>query len=229
MANEYVNKVVVGGVTKLDLTGDTVDPEHLMAGYTAHNSSGAPILGTRSAAVVSVNGKTGDVILTSSDIQATGNTIQGALDSKVDLISGKADPAQISSKFFWCGSNLTLTAGHANGFLLFQSDSNCTVTIPADVLPVESELDIYRFGTGEVYINGASGVNIFSPAGWTHKIAFQNGCVHLKQYGTNQWVMTGDVFDLLDDNQKRHIFAQHDEPTSAQAGDIWFVMPAVEG
>ena len=46
MANQYVNKVVVGGETKLDLTGDTVTPEALAEGVKAHDKSGAPIVGT---------------------------------------------------------------------------------------------------------------------------------------------------------------------------------------
>lgn len=45
MANQYVNKVVVNGVTKLDLTGDTVAPAYVLKNYTAHDKSGAPITG----------------------------------------------------------------------------------------------------------------------------------------------------------------------------------------
>ena len=46
MANQYVNKIIVGGETKLDLTGDTVTPEALANGVKAHDKSGAPIVGT---------------------------------------------------------------------------------------------------------------------------------------------------------------------------------------
>lgn len=46
MANEYVNKVVYGGETLIDLTADTLDAAHLLAPYTAHDKSGAPITGT---------------------------------------------------------------------------------------------------------------------------------------------------------------------------------------
>ena len=41
-----VNKVEVNGETKLDLTQDTVTPETLLAGTTAHNAAGEPITGT---------------------------------------------------------------------------------------------------------------------------------------------------------------------------------------
>lgn len=46
MANPYVNKVVSNGVTKVDLTADTVTPSMLFDGLTAHDASGAPIEGS---------------------------------------------------------------------------------------------------------------------------------------------------------------------------------------
>lgn len=46
MANQYVNKVVINGQTKIDLTGDTVDAAHLLSPYTAHDKTGASITGT---------------------------------------------------------------------------------------------------------------------------------------------------------------------------------------
>lgn len=46
MANQYVNKIIVGNDVKLDLTGDDVTPEKLAAGIKAHDKSGAPIVGT---------------------------------------------------------------------------------------------------------------------------------------------------------------------------------------
>lgn len=41
-----VNKVVVDGVTRLDLTKDSVTPQTLLAGATAHNAAGEQIEGT---------------------------------------------------------------------------------------------------------------------------------------------------------------------------------------
>ena len=46
MPNQYVNKVVFGNQTLLDLTTDTVTPSVLMEGYTAHDRSGVQITGT---------------------------------------------------------------------------------------------------------------------------------------------------------------------------------------
>lgn len=46
MANQYVNKVVVGADVKLDLSQDTISPDKLAKNITAHDKSGAPIVGT---------------------------------------------------------------------------------------------------------------------------------------------------------------------------------------
>lgn len=47
MAETYNNKVVLAdGTVLIDLTADTVDAAHLLAGYTAHAANGAPITGT---------------------------------------------------------------------------------------------------------------------------------------------------------------------------------------
>lgn len=43
---KFVNKVVVDGVTRLDLTKDSVTPQTLLAGATAHNAAGEQIEGT---------------------------------------------------------------------------------------------------------------------------------------------------------------------------------------
>lgn len=43
---KYVNKLVVGNDVKFDLTGDTVAPNTLLTGTTAHDKTGAQITGT---------------------------------------------------------------------------------------------------------------------------------------------------------------------------------------
>lgn len=46
MPETYINKVIFGGNTLIDLTGDTVDAAHLLSGVIAHDKSGATITGT---------------------------------------------------------------------------------------------------------------------------------------------------------------------------------------
>ena len=45
-SNEYVNKVVFGNDTLIDLSADTVAADKVLSGYTAHSASGAPITGS---------------------------------------------------------------------------------------------------------------------------------------------------------------------------------------
>lgn len=53
MSKKAVNKVVVDGVTRLDLTGDSVTPQTLLAGATAHNAAGEHIEGAVTVAPAS--------------------------------------------------------------------------------------------------------------------------------------------------------------------------------
>ena len=46
MANQYVNKIIVGSDVKLDLTQDDITADKLASGIKAHDKSGAPIVGT---------------------------------------------------------------------------------------------------------------------------------------------------------------------------------------
>lgn len=46
MPNPYVNKVVYGNQTLIDLTGDTVQPSDVHTGYSCHDASGQVINGT---------------------------------------------------------------------------------------------------------------------------------------------------------------------------------------
>lgn len=72
MAEKYINKVVIGGEAKLDLTGDTVTPATLAKGATAHDKSGAPITGT-----------------STKDVDSSGVTAQPA-----EVLNGKTYAAQ---------------------------------------------------------------------------------------------------------------------------------------
>lgn len=49
MSAMAVNKVVYGNTVLVDLTGDTVTPDKLLNGVTAHNASGEQITGTMEA------------------------------------------------------------------------------------------------------------------------------------------------------------------------------------
>lgn len=49
MANQYYNKIIINGETKIDLTGDTITAADLKSGIIAHDKTGATITGTNTA------------------------------------------------------------------------------------------------------------------------------------------------------------------------------------
>ena len=64
--NQYVNKVVYGNETLIDLTADTLTANDLLSGKTAHDKSGAPITGA-----CTYDADTSDATATASEILAT--------------------------------------------------------------------------------------------------------------------------------------------------------------
>lgn len=62
----YINKVIYGGTTLIDLTSDTVTTSDLAYGVTAHDKSGATITGTNT-----YDADTGDATASASEILAS--------------------------------------------------------------------------------------------------------------------------------------------------------------
>lgn len=107
MANQYVNKVIVNGQTKIDLTGDTVDEAHLLSGVTAHDRSGAPIEGS-----CTYDADTTDATAAASEILA-GKTayVAGAKVSGTMTNNGSDGGGTISAK----AQQVTIPQGYHDG------------------------------------------------------------------------------------------------------------------
>lgn len=83
MPDQYINKVIFGGNTLIDLTADTVDAAHLLSTYTAHDRSGATITGT-----CTYNADTSDATATADEILSTktayvnGSKVTGSMPNR---------------------------------------------------------------------------------------------------------------------------------------------------
>ncbi len=103
MSNQYINKVIVGTETKLDLTGDDITADKLAKGIKAHDKSGAPIVGTNT-----YDADTDDATATAAEIikDATayvkGSKVKGTMPSvgaQTIEISDKTESKSISMGF----------------------------------------------------------------------------------------------------------------------------------
>lgn len=103
MANQYVNKVVVGTETKLDLTADTITAADLKKGATAHDKSGAPIVGTNENDVNSADATAAVAeVLTGKTFYARGSRLTGTMPNigkQTGSISVKAGTVSISQGY----------------------------------------------------------------------------------------------------------------------------------
>ena len=107
MANQYVNKVVIGGETKLDLTSDTVVPEKLAKGYKAHDKSGASITGTCTFDVDSTDATVAVAeMLAGKTAYARGTKLTGTMPN-IGAIGGSIDGLTTTS--------VSIPAGYTSG------------------------------------------------------------------------------------------------------------------
>ena len=90
MAN--ANQVIVNGETILDLRSDTVTPETLQKGYTAHDKSGTKITGTLETSSVSVQPSKSVTITSNGTVSVTPDAPYDALKkvyATVDVSGGE--------------------------------------------------------------------------------------------------------------------------------------------
>lgn len=106
MPNQYVNKVIVNGQTKIDLTGDTISADKLLSGFTAHDHTGASISGS-----CSYDADTTDANAVSAEI-LTGRT---AYVSGQKVTGSMANNGSVSGAISTVAGTYTVPAGYHDG------------------------------------------------------------------------------------------------------------------
>ena len=148
--NLPVNKVIYGGNTLIDLSEDTVSPDKLMEGYTAHDKTGAQIVGTATGGggatepyieeTYNDSGNLTNVVM--HGYTSIGNyAFYGC--SSLALTSLPAGITSISNSAFYNCSNLALTSLPAGttsiGNYAFSNCSNLALTsLPAGITSISN-------------------------------------------------------------------------------------------
>lgn len=117
MANQYVNKFILGTEVKFDLTQDDVTPDKLAAGIKAHDKSGAPIVGTNT-----FDADTSDATAAAAEIlkdktaYVAGSKIMGTMPNngaKTLDITDKGTPVSVPMGFHDGGGKAQIAAAEA--------------------------------------------------------------------------------------------------------------------
>lgn len=128
---------------------------------------------------------------------ATGNHTHDARYVRLDA-DGMAEAGRIMTRGVKVTASRTLGIADAGRCLDVTSSGAVTVTLPTDAaasLPVDTEIEIAREGSGKVTVSAPSGVVLRSVRGTraSFEIANQYGMVALKKKGANDWRVMGDI------------------------------------
>lgn len=170
-----VNKVVYSGKTLIDLSSDTVTPETLAKGVTAHDKTGAAIVGTYEGGAEDLG-----AVLTEQEqlIASLRTALQGKAAGGGDGIVPVVEPLEVTE-------NGTYTApSGVDGY----SPVTVNVPIPEGYVKPSGTLEITQNGTHDAEAYKAVSVNVPVPDGYIQpsgtKEITENGTHDVSQFAS---------------------------------------------
>lgn len=142
-----VNKIIYGGNVLLDLTGDTVTPQTLAQGATAHNAAGEQIVGTNP-------GASGDMKKSDYDPDSNISNVGGIEAYFTDAVY--SDPAETTPESILSTTEEVLRKVYPVGAVYMSVNS----ADPADLFGFgtwERVKDRFLLAAGDAYAAGSTG------------------------------------------------------------------------
>lgn len=126
MANQYVNKVIYGGTTLIDISVDTITADKLAYGYKAHDKSGAQITGTNT-----YDADTSDATASQDEILST----KTAYVNGVKLTGNMPNRGAVTGSIETFAQGYTIPQGYhdGSGTVNLNSSDLANVTNPANI------------------------------------------------------------------------------------------------
>lgn len=143
MPDKTYAKVVLNGTTYVDLTSDTVDPSTLLAGYTAHDRSGALITGTFDSSIF---------VLKAGDTMTGPLILSGAPTENLHAATKKYVDDSVAKY-------LPLTGGVMGGVVDDPEDENHSYIYTNTILPDYITLNKDEYYSHTLVGNSYSGIN----------------------------------------------------------------------
>jgi len=201
------NKITVNGKTLMDISSDTVDAEHLMQGYTAHDASGNKIVGTASGGIT----PTGTINITSNgtyDVTNYASANVAVPATSPTLQSKTATPSETAQ---------TITADSGYDGLSSVAVGAISGTYVGSEVPRKTSADL----TEEEVTSENGGLSITAPAGY-----YANNVTKLVSYADVPTLHgisydRGNIFISLDFAKSGYIPTREDFPlTNVYISDI---------
>lgn len=200
-------KIGAGAVTNSKLGNSSVVADNIAANavtttkilngsVTNEKIAEGTLSSTRFADGSILTAKVADSAITTVKIADGAVTDTKLANAKADLdTNSKVKAEQANSSINTITANATLVLTDAGKFIKINSTSAVTVTIPLNssvALPVGTEIEFCRYGTGTVTFAGATGVTIVSLDS-SKTISDQYCTAALKKLDADEWLLTGSL------------------------------------